>query len=459
MKLTHPTPDPSRAAVVAIVGRPNVGKSAIFNRISGRRIAIVHGQNRVTRDRLIREVEWDGVRFTLIDTGGLGNVGAGESRDPIEAGIMQQAGAALREAAVVIFVVDVETGIHPLDEDLAELLRRHAGRVYIAVNKCDNASRDLDAVEFEQLGFPASPVSALHNRGFDPLMQAVVEQLPRAPCAPTVATLKVAVVGRPNVGKSSYINRLLREERVIVSDIPGTTVDSVDIPFTVGEAPNAHHYLLTDTAGLRPPRRIRSSVDHFSGLRAERSVENADIVILILDAVQGPTAHDKRVAAMIAQHQKGCVLLVNKWDLAGKAVTQRQYEPALRAALPFLNHVPVLFVAAQTGYNIRKSMETINHVAAQIQRRLSTGALNRTITKACQKVQPPIIAGKRLRIYYATQTGAHPIRIALFVNDPKRLQPSYRTYLTNALRAEFGLEGAPIVFHLVPKKRQEGQSE
>lgn len=433
-----------RLPALVIVGRPNVGKSALFNRLVGRRAAIVHEESGVTRDRLAAAAEWNGRRFTVMDTGGLVHLEKGARQDPINAGIREQAEAALAEADVVLMVTDAETGLHPLDRAVAARLRRAGRPVLVAANKCDTAARDEDASDFLALGFPVFPVSALHARGFDELMEEALRHFPARSATPTAPALRIAIVGRPNVGKSSFVNRLLRCDRVLVSDRPGTTRDSVDIPFSTGRGRGARHYLLTDTAGLRRPAKVDSAVERFSVFRAERSIAEADVVLLLLDAAQGPTEQDKKIAAMVLEHRKGCALVVNKWDLlAGH--TQTRYLEALHETLPFLRFAPVVFVSALTGYNVRRSLDAIEQVAAQIDRHIATGPLNRTIEQAVLATPPPAIRGKRLKIYYATQTGTRPVRIALFVNDPQRLAATYREYLIHELRRQFGLEGAPIV--------------
>ena len=310
-RMNASVPECSRR-VVAIVGRPNVGKSAVFNRLSGRRVAIVHSESGVTRDRLMREVCWDERRFELIDTGGLAVVEKAVPHDRIEAHIRRQVEAALDDASAVIFVVDAIYGPVPLDEEVATLLRPRGDKVVVAVNKADSPARDAEAVEFERFGFPVYPVSALHDRGFSALMSDVLDRLPRVGEPTRVNPLKVAVVGRPNVGKSSYVNRILRSERVIVSDLPGTTRDSVDVPFSVGRGEQARHYLLMDTAGIRRTGKISSAVERFGRFRAEESIQRCDVAVVLLDAGQGPTAQDKKIASLVMQHDKGCVILDNK---------------------------------------------------------------------------------------------------------------------------------------------------
>ncbi|MFH0953205.1 MAG: ribosome biogenesis GTPase Der [Verrucomicrobiota bacterium] len=430
--------------VVAIVGRPNVGKSALFNRLAGQRIAIVHEESGVTRDRITAEAVWDDERFELIDTGGVGLMDRATADDEIVRGTRTQVDVAIEDAAVVVVVTDITSGLVPLDEEVARLLHASGRPVFLAANKSDNARQDAGGAEFERLGFPVFPVSALHNRGVDLLMQAVLRQLPVTGEEARGPALKVAVVGRPNVGKSSYINRLLGCERVIVSEVPGTTRDSIEIPFAVGKGAGARRYVLIDTAGMRKAGRVHGRVEQFSLLRAERSIEHADVVVLMLDAEQGPTVQDKKIAATIQENRKGCVLLVNKWDLA-RGVTEREYERALRKVMFFFDFAPIVFASSVTGFNIRKSVEVIDHVAAQIRTELTTGLLNRILRDAFDRVQPPLVQGRRLKLYYATQTGTQPVRVRLFVNDPQRASPSYRSYLVGCVRGVFGLEGAPVV--------------
>jgi GTP-binding protein len=440
--------------VVAIVGRPNVGKSAIFNRLAGKRVAIVHAESGVTRDRLMREVNWYDDRFDLIDTGGICTVRSSDSRDVIEMGIHAQVEASLGDAAVAIIVGDLESGIHPMDEEVAGILHASGVETFVAANKADDPCKDEQAVDFERLGFPVFPVSALHNRGFDDLMEAVTQALPEVENETIAHPLRVVVVGRPNVGKSSYINRLLRNDRVIVADIPGTTRDSIDVPFQVGEGPQARHYVLVDTAGMRRGGKIDTAVERFSLMRAKDAVESADVVVLTLDATRGPSTQDKKIAAYIQEQQKACLILVTKWDLAEQEVTQRQYGPAIFKTMPFMGHCPVVFASAETGFNIRRTIDAIDHVAAQSRTQLPTGVLNRAVQDAYDAVRPPSANGKPLKLYYATQVGVAPIRIRFFVNDPRIVKPQYKTYLVRQLRERFGLEGAPIAIHFTGRKRE-----
>ncbi|HOE60693.1 MAG TPA: ribosome biogenesis GTPase Der [Kiritimatiellia bacterium] len=437
--------DQGKARVVVIVGRPNVGKSAVFNRIAGRRIAIVHDESGVTRDRLMREVEWDDQRFTLIDTGGITLLTGQTGKNAIEAGIRAQVDAAIGDAAVALLVVDVKQGMHPLDEEVALIVRKAGIPCVVAVNKCDEPQHEAGVAEFARLGFATFPVAAQHNRGMGELMEAVLPYLPEAVNPTETQPLRVAVVGRPNAGKSSYINRLLRSDRVIVSDVAGTTRDSIDVPFTIGSGAQARHYILVDTAGMRNRHRIDNAVERFSLFRAEESIRGADVVVLMLDAEIGPTVQDKHIAAMIQKYNKGCVLLMNKWDRAMEnGMTQTRSEPVLRQIMPFMGYSPVLFISAVTGFNVRKSVETIDAVAAQTRVTLPTGILNRTLVEATERVLAPARNGKRLRVYYAVQIGVAPVSIRLFVNDPKLATKPYTDFLIRSLRSRFGLEGAPV---------------
>lgn len=446
--------DQIKTRTIAIVGRPNVGKSALFNRIIGRRVSIVHEECGVTRDRVVCETDWNEQQFDLIDTGGLGTIDSRPTADVIVNRTNEQVEIAVQDAAAIIFVVDLTAGVVPMDAEVARLLHRADRPVFIAANKADNAVRDEDVADFESLGFPVFPVSALHNRGVDSLMEAVLPELPLGENRTERNPLRVAVVGRPNAGKSSYINRLLKSDRVIVSEVPGTTRDSIEIPFTIGSGPQARHYQLIDTAGVNRRNRRSGAVEHYSNMRAEESIDSADVVILLLDASEGPKLQDKKLAAKIMEARKGCVLMVNKWDLTEETeVTQTKYEPALRKEMQFLGFAPLLFISAESGYNIKRSIELVDYVAAQVETQLTTGVLNRVLQDAIAKTPPPIVKGRPLKVYYATQSGTKPIFIKLFVNNTMRATATYKRYLINQLRKAFGLEGAPVELKLVPRTR------
>lgn len=441
--------------MVAIIGRPNVGKSSIFNRLAGRRIAIVHEEAGITRDRIVCAIRHGDCCYDIVDTGGLDDAENLINKRPssggnVEALVHRQVETALQDATAVIFVVDAQAGIMPADEKVAGLLRKSSLPVLLAANKTDNEQVELGAAEFEKFGFPVFPLSALHYRGFDNLTATLKNILP-AGTVDNISRLHIALVGRPNVGKSLLVNRLLRTERVIVSSEPGTTRDSIHVPMDVKAGPQQQGYILIDTAGLRQGKKIRQPVDSFSQLRTERSIASADVVGLVIDAEQGPTAFDKTIAAQILEKHKGCVLIVNKWDLAQTKSTQF-YCSALRRALPFMDFVPVVCVSAATGFNINHIIDAVNYVAGENKKKISTGILNRAIKIACRDFQPPLVRGGRLKIYYATQTSIHPITFLIFVNDPDKVNLNYEKYLTAALRRSFGFEGAPIVLNF--RKRE-----
>lgn len=451
---------------VAIVGRPNVGKSAVFNRLAGERIAIVHSEAGVTRDRLVRDVEWEGKRFSLIDTGGINLVQGENTEDAFDAGICEQAIAALQGAAAVIFVVDLLEGPTPQDAEVSRILHRVGLPVFVAANKADTADKEIHTDEFSRFGFPVYPVSALHRRGFLELMDDVLAVLPpeETPDAPADGEterppeaidpnrpLRIAIVGRPNVGKSSYVNRLLHENRVMVSDIPGTTRDSIDVAFSVGEGEQRREYVLVDTAGVRRQARDDTAVEYYSRIRMQESIARADVVILMVDATRGVGILDKQLAGLVEENGKGCLIGVNKWDLA--KMTMDEFTAALRKTLPFLAHCPVVYLSAKTGDNVRRCLSVAGRVAQETTRMLGTGALNRAIEAGLQAVSPPTKNGKPLRIYYGTQVCANPITIRLFINEVARFPRHYREYLIHHLRRTFGLEGAPVHLQLRERER------
>ena len=445
--------------VVAIVGRPNVGKSALFNRIARQRIAIVFDQPGVTRDRVAREVEANGQRFMLVDTGGLAFDRTPGSDDPLAAETRQQAALAVTDAAVCLVVVDARAGVTPLDEEVLKRVRESGVPCAIVANKCDVETDDARADEFARFGMPVLPCSAEHGRGIAEIVAFATAKLP-PPDADAAAArpLRVAVVGRPNAGKSSYINRLLNAERVIVSDIPGTTRDCVDMPFTIGSGPTARRYVLVDTAGMkRHTQMSKTSVDNFSLFRSEKAIEEADVVLLVMESELGPTKQDMRIAGKILDAHRACVILMNKWDLAHeKDMKEAEATKVLRHMMPFLSFAPVVFCSAKSGYNVRRTVDAIDAVASSVQARLPTGVLNRTIETATKKTLAPMVRGKRLKVYYGLQVGNDPLTIRLFVNDPKLVTDAYRSYMEKAIRARFGLEGAPIRMFLKARSRKDG---
>ena len=445
--------------VVAIVGRPNVGKSALFNRIARQRIAIVFDQPGVTRDRVAREVEANGQRFMLVDTGGLAFDRTPGSDDPLAAETRQQAALAVTDAAVCLVVVDARAGVTPLDEEVLKRVRESGVPCAIVANKCDAETDDARADEFVRFGMPVLPCSAEHGRGIAEIVAFATAKLP-PPDADAAAArpLRVAVVGRPNAGKSAYIHRLLNAGRVIVSDIPGTTRDCVDVPFTIGSGPTARRYVLVDTAGMKKHTQMsKTSVDNFSLFRSEKAIEEADVVLLVMESELGPTKQDMRIAGKILNAHRACVILMNKWDLAHeKDMKEAEATKVLRRMMPFLSFAPVVFCSAKSGYNVRRTVDAIDAVASSVQARLPTGVLNRTIETATKKTLAPMVRGKRLKVYYGLQVGNDPLTIRLFVNDPKLVTDAYRSYMEKAIRARFGLEGAPIRMFLKARSRKDG---
>ena len=441
--------------VVSLVGRPNTGKSALFNRIARKRIAIVFDQPGVTRDRVTREVDMLGRRVMLVDTGGIA-FDRRVTNDPLDDETKSQAALAVEDSAVCVIVVDSREGITPLDSEVIKRVRESGVPCVIAANKCDISDDDWRAAEFERFGLPVFATSAEHGRGVEALLKDVVARLPPAEEDESAKRpLKVAIVGRPNVGKSSYVNRLLNAPRVIVSDIPGTTRDAVEVPFMIGSGPEARRYMLVDTAGMKPHTKMsKTSVDNFSLFRSEDAITEADVVLLVMDSVMGPTMQDKRIAGKILDANKACVVLMNKWDLAQEeGMTESKALPALRTMMPFLSFAPVVFCSNKSGYNIRRTVDAIDRAAASASERIPTGMLNNVITKATKKTLSPMIKGKRLKIYYGLQVSTNPQTIRLFVNDPKLVTPAYLSYLDKQIRARFGLEGAPLRMFLKARSR------
>jgi len=433
--------------VVAIVGRPNVGKSTLFNRLVGSRKAIVEDIPGVTRDRIYDVSEWLGRDFIIIDTGGI-RMGDGEvfTRE-----IKQQAELAVEEADVIIFVVDAQQGINPEDELVGNMLRRSKKPVVLAANKVENFDRQVEYYEFYRLGLGEPiPVSAMHGRNINELLDAVIASFgPVTDYAEEEDAVKIAIVGRPNVGKSSLVNALLGEERVIVSDVPGTTRDSIDTPFEYG----GHKYILIDTAGIRKKSRISDATERYSVIRSLKSVERADVVLIMLDASEGVSEQDQRIAGYVHEQGKANVVIVNKWDLIEKdGQTMNRFDEDIRSQLKFLSYCPILYVSALTRKRIFKIIELVDFVVEQHNRRIKTAELNQVINEAMLLNPLPGGGGKKVKIYYSTQVQTAPPVFVFFANYPEKVHFSYLRYLENVLRKNFGFEGTPI--KLMVRKRE-----
>jgi GTP-binding protein len=425
--------------VVAIIGRPNVGKSALFNRLVGQRKAIVEGTPGITRDRLYAPVEWRGREFSIIDTGGL----ASPSQAPLQEQVRRQAERAVQEADAILFVVDASVGVVPDDRDLAEYVRKSRRPVLIVANKVDDPAY-VAAYEFYELGLgDPVPVSALHGLGIDDLLDHLLAILPEGePVPPTIPAIQVAVVGRPNVGKSSLVNAILGEERVIVDPSPGTTRDAVDTPFVRGD----RRFVLIDTAGLRRKARVEGPVERFSVLRSLGAVERADVVVLVLDAAVPPVEQDQEIARYTAEQGRALVLAVNKWDLVSATPTPRAERlVAIRGAMRFVEYAAPVCTSATRGWGTTVLMDRVIQAADAHNRRIPTGPLNRAIELAEGAHHPPADkSGRHVKIYYATQPSTKPPTIVLFVNDPQLVTEDYRRYLERKLREAFDFQGTPI---------------
>src|SRR5574337_81225 len=433
--------------IVTIVGRPNVGKSTLFNRLVGGRRAIVHDEPGVTRDRLYATVEWRGRAFTVGDTGGL-EPGAGSG---LAAQVLTQVRQAVQEAALVIFVVDAREGLTPLDEEIARLLRRDVrARIVVAPNKVDRPSHETLASEFFRIGFDEiCPVSAEHGLGVAELCDVIVEALPPAEVTPEQKAIRVAVVGRPNAGKSSLVNRLLGQERVIVSEQPGTTRDAIDTPFTYNDTP----YILIDTAGLRSRSKIQQPLERFSVARSLRAIERSDVALILLDPRGGITDQDAKIAAFVQDAGCGAIIVANKWDLMPSgADAQQQFTLQARDRLRHLDYAPVAFVSALTGYHVLTLFPLLQTVVQSRAHRVPTHELNDFIGDAVQKYPPPAYGKRPVRFQYATQAAALPPTFLLFVSDPRGVRVAYRRYLVNQFRAAYGFVGTPIRLVLKGKR-------
>lgn len=425
--------------LVAIVGRPNVGKSTLFNRLVEEPRAIVEDLPGTTRDRLYADAQWGGVAFTLIDTGGL----VLWSEDELTMQVRRQVELAMAEAEAIIFMVDVTEGLTAGDEEIAELLRVSQKPLFLVVNKADNEARRLAATEFYSLGLGEPyPVSALHGTGTGDLLDALVASFPPGEEVEEVEGVRVAIVGRPNVGKSSLLNTLLGWERAIVNERPGTTRDAIDTQISW----DSQLVTLIDTAGVRRRGRVQRGVEQYSVLRALRAIQRAHVVLLLLDAPEGVTAQDTHIAGYAMEEARGIVLVVNKWDLM-KEADLSEYATGVRQAFRFIPYAPLLFVSALTGRRVGTVLETALRVYQERLRRVPTSDLNRLLREAVASHSPPSKRGKKLRFYYATQAEVDPPTFVFFVNDPQLVHFSYRRYLENRLREAFGFEGTPLRMH------------
>jgi GTP-binding protein len=441
--------------IVALVGRPNVGKSTLFNRLLGRRLAIVSDVPGTTRDRLYADCFWNGVTFTLVDTGGIEilakhRLESGESANILAAGsthyvreIRAQAEVAIREADVIVFLVDVQSGQTVADEEVAQVLRRADKPVIVAANKADNRQLWDEATEFYSLGVgPVFPVSAINGRGSGDLLDEIVTSIPLETLEEQeFEGVKIAIVGRPNVGKSSLLNKLLREERSIVSPIPGTTRDAIDTLVRW----EGQEIVLIDTAGIRRRGKVEKGIEYYSVLRALNAIRRADVSLLLIDAEEGVTDQDAHIAGYVLEESKSVVVLVNKWDAIEKdSYTMQDYTEHVRHELKFLDYVPVLFISALTGQRVHQVIPIALQVEAERHARLTTHELNKLVQDAMYSHSPPSIGGRRLRIYFATQGKGSPPAFFFFVNDPKLVHFGYKRFLENRIREAHAFSGTPI---------------
>ncbi len=437
--------------LVAIVGRPNVGKSMLFNRLVGRRLSIVEDTPGVTRDRLYAECEWCGRKFDMVDTGGIEPTTDSE----ILLYMREQAQIAINSATVIVLVTDIRTGVTAADKDVANMLLRSRKPVVLAVNKADSTGTEDPAIyEFYSLGLgDPIAVSAVHGHGTGDLLDECQKYFPPAEEEDEEDDcIKVAVIGKPNVGKSSLINRILGEKRLIVSDIAGTTRDAVDTMFENEQG----RYMFIDTAGIRRKSKVDEKIEKFSVMRSQLAVERADVCIIMIDARDGVTEQDTKIAGLAHESGKACIVAVNKWDLVDKETgTMEKMRKDIMRDLSFMSYAPIIFISAATGQRTEKLFELINFVNDQSNMRISTGMLNNVLADAQARVQPPTDKGRRLKIYYMTQTGIKPPNFVIFCNSRELFHFSYQRYIENQLRTVFGLEGTPIRIVI----RQKGDKE
>ena len=437
--------------IVAIVGRPNVGKSTLFNALAGEMISIVKDTPGITRDRIYADVNWLDMNFTLIDTGGI----EPESRDIILSQMREQAQIAIDTADVIVFLVDVKQGLVDADSKVADMLRRSQKPVVLAVNKVDDFNKYMaDVYEFYNLGIGEPfAISSVNKLGFGELLDEVTSYFDREAAEEEEdERTKVAIVGKPNVGKSSIINRLIGENRVIVSDVAGTTRDAVDSYLEK----EGQKYLIIDTAGMRKKSKVDDRVEKFSVLRATMAIERSDVCVIMIDAQEGVTEQDTKVAGLAHEAGKACVIVVNKWDVIEKdGKTMQRMEEDVRRDLSYMTYAPVLFISALTGQRVDRLFTLIDNVVNQAAMRIPTGVLNQVLSDAQARVQPPTDKGKRLKIYYMTQIGVKPPHFVIFCNDAKLFHFSYQRYLENQIRGTFGLTGTPVRITI----RQKGDKE
>lgn len=433
--------------IVAVVGRPNVGKSTFFNRIAGRRISIVEDTPGVTRDRIYTDVEWLGVHFTMIDTGGI----EPDSTDIILSQMRAQAEVAIATADVILFMVDGKSDITTADQEIAHMLRRSKKEVILTVNKVDTGLPDASIYEFYNLGLgDPIPISSANLLNLGDLLDLVISKFPEnANTEEEDDVIKVAVIGKPNAGKSSLINKFLGEERVIVSEIAGTTRDAIDTPFER----DGQKYTLIDTAGIRRKSRVDETIEKYSIMRALTAIERSDVCLIMIDAEEGVTEQDTKIAGYAHEAGRAVIILVNKWDLIEKNnKTYNDYTYTVRNELAFMKYAPVEFISAKTGQRFDNILKLVNYVAEQQTMRVTTGLLNDVLNEAVMLNQPPSDKGKRLKIYYMTQTSVKPPTFILFVNDKELAHFSYVRYIENQLRKNFKFEGTSIKFIIREKK-------
>ena len=435
--------------IIAIVGRPNVGKSMLFNKIIGRRLSIVEDTPGVTRDRIYGESDWRGRKFTLIDTGGI----EPRTDNQILAFMRSQAQIAIDNATVIVFLCDIKTGMTASDQEVASMLQRCGKPVVLAVNKVDQG-QSPDIYEFYNLGLgDPIAVSAVHGHGTGDLLDACVQYFPPEDEEEEEDdAIKVAVIGKPNAGKSSLVNKILGEERVIVSNVAGTTRDAIDSRFTNSKG----SFVFIDTAGMRKKSKIEEDIEKYSVLRATMAIDRADVCLIMIDATEGVTEQDTKVAGMAHEAGKASIIVVNKWDLVEKDdKTMARMTEDIRRDLAYMTYAPILFISAKTGQRVDKLFDMIDYVANQATFRVTTGMLNTVLADAQTRVQPPTDKGRRLKIYYMTQVGVKPPHFVVFCNDRRLFHFSYQRYLENCIRSTFGLEGTPIILSI----REKGDKE